>query len=659
MTLTSLRYLKNAGHYQNKNEFWICLIIGAIVVLGVFCILYYLLKIQIYNTNVAWIILGLILMVIQLLYVISIKNIPIWDSLSVINEAQKMLGMENAKISSVNGYFEMYGNNYFIVIFLYLFYSILAFFEIEHYWIFSIILNIFCIDGCIAVLCYLAKVIKGKKFAFILLFLFAINPYTYIYTIFVYTNTISELFNAIQILLAYSIYKSITCEDNKKLVIYSVLEGIVALLSFYLRATSFIIIIAVAMSLFLLIMNKGVNYIKLNKCVVSIAIIGACFIFTAIGYSKIESLYVDQSLKDKNFPMSHWVMMSFNSDSRGMYSQIDEKAIAECETKGEKNKWALNKLKDRIQNMGTKGLLERFMEKISVTWSEGLSYMYHLLASNQEYGITYKWLAGNNSSLFSIYYQLMLIVCYFACFIGCIKQIHSFKIDFFHQSISLVLLGAFIFYLIWEANPFYNICFMPLVTFIMVYGVDASNYTINYRLAGVFILLVGIAGVIVKDFNKAPLFQLDNYVVSTSHPRYYLKASIGDLSPTKSELKQSFRVKRGKSFNRIQFMLKSINDVVNAGYTIKLYNQDDKLLYESILYNEYPVGTEYYHTILLPDTYLEGSYYFKIESNQQNGLDTIGFMYLDLEKIDYNPSGTLYKDGINLKQDLILNVFVE
>lgn len=85
-------------------------------------------KKQIYQYAYSWLVCGGLIILLQFAYAFSLKMVPIWDSRNIINESARMLTDQVPQISSVNGYFDMYGNNYPIVIFLYNYYRILDFF---------------------------------------------------------------------------------------------------------------------------------------------------------------------------------------------------------------------------------------------------------------------------------------------------------------------------------------------------------------------------------------------------------------------------------------------------------------------------------------------------------------------------------------------------
>ena len=132
-------FSKSVIRHDSREELWLYILIALIICLLFMQIIKILQKKQIYQYAYSWLVCGGLIILLQFAYAFSLKMVPIWDSRNIINESARMLTDQVPQISSVNGYFDMYGNNYPIVIFLYNYYRILDFFHINNFWTASVL----------------------------------------------------------------------------------------------------------------------------------------------------------------------------------------------------------------------------------------------------------------------------------------------------------------------------------------------------------------------------------------------------------------------------------------------------------------------------------------------------------------------------------------
>ena len=660
-------FSKSVIRHDSREELWLYILIALIICLLFMQIIKILQKKQIYQYAYSWLVCGGLIILLQFAYAFSLKMVPIWDSRNIINESARMLTDQVPQISSVNGYFDMYGNNYPIVIFLYNYYRILDFFHINNFWTASIVLNIILIDISIVIFCVIIKKVKNSKWSFDFFMLCFFNPYTYLYTTFVYPTTFSLAAIAIIFLIIYCLFKSFHSLSNKRYIFNSILLGTAAILFFKLRATNFIVIIAFLIVGYIYWRNKAnKDYFYISKKVIIFFLL--CMSLGGIGtgalYNKIEENYVSEEMKSHNFPITHWIMMSNSNGSKGMFSEEDEKKTASCETYEEKIDMNLKELKSRLQAFSGKELLVHIIDKISVNWCEGGEYIQELMQCNQTYGGTYRFLAGEDNAVFSAYYQLYLGLIYFWGGSSIIKNILSKKIDYLYFLCILSLMGAFLFYVIWEVSPCYNICFVPLFGILATYSINMPRKCSckNYQYI-IYPVIIGASMIIFN--NEATLNEktsYDNFSISSIYRRPLLEHKTIDINQSGKELTQRFYIRETKKFNCISFLVNTLGknkDDEEARYLFTLYADNEKMLYQTEIKYDENYNGEFYYTIKMPMILKSGYYRFLIKPLGTE--DSYEFIYTRQEIVDNNPKGflTINNNNGQEKNDLIFNVYYE
>ena len=643
--------------YQSKAELFGYIVLGVILSVIGLCIIMFLLKKKIYMYKYSWFVIGIIIFVIQCAYVFSIKMVPIWDSRNIINEAARMLTDEVPHISSVNGYFEMYGNNYCVVLLLYFYYRILGLFHISHLWEATLFLNIVLVDCSIILFTYLLRKIKDEKIAYTFLLLCLFNPYTYVYCTYVYTTTFSMAAIPFLLFLIYCIIS----KSKKKKIAYSIALGVCSLILFKLRATNFIVLLAflIIFVLYYLYVYKS-KKINIKKFVVLFAIWCVSFLVSNMGYQLIEKHYVAQEIKENNFPITHWVMMANSNGGNGMYSEPDEQYTASFASKDEKQEKNIEELKIRLQSFLVYELFHHFKEKIAINWSQSITYITEIMKTNQTYSNAYRFLSGKDNAVFVIYFQISLSLIYLLAMLRAIRNLFSKNIDFANLDLMLILIGAIIFYLIWEVSPSYNICFVPLV---IVLASEEVYITIHKKYKALPLLYsIGIGSIMLFENRTAvehTIQTYDNYSIVSVYRRPSLELQVNNVSKENKILEQNFKINKNKKFNKIAILVNSELQNINTEYLFTLYDNDGNIIHKQNVKPDSKRIGEYYYIIDIPNKYGEGIYNFSIKGIGEE--DSLEFIYTKQEIVDSNPYGALSIDDNNEegKLDLIFNVYEE
>lgn len=140
--------------YDRRREYYFAIFIAVLVCLLLMIFIKRLIEIRVYDKRSSFVILFVFVFIIQIVLFIIITPLPIWDSMSVIEEALRMVE-DGFNMSSQNGYFERYGNNYPFTIFLAVLYKMLDILNIGNYWLVSVVLNTILIDASYVIGTYL------------------------------------------------------------------------------------------------------------------------------------------------------------------------------------------------------------------------------------------------------------------------------------------------------------------------------------------------------------------------------------------------------------------------------------------------------------------------------------------------------------------------
>lgn len=172
--------------------------------------------------------------------------------------------------------------------------------------------------------------------------------------------------------------------------------------------------------------------------------------------------------KNEAIPMTHFLMMGFNPTNMGVFSAEDYHYIFQFSTPQEKSAHALQRWKERVQDMGVVGVAQHFFKKTLIIYADG-SFGWKLegtsikqimgdsMALNAWYGI-------NNLSYsrtiapFEPFHQLL----WFVVLTGVAIRLFSHNQDNVETVILISLLMLNVFLLLFECRSRYIFLYMPL-----------------------------------------------------------------------------------------------------------------------------------------------------------------------------------------------------
>lgn len=560
--------------YLNKveNNITLIYIIGVIFLALLFLTLFKLIdKFKLGNKKIIVVLSFLIIIVLQITYASVMKTIPINDPGITHDEAVSIVKDNNISDKIHWNYFQRCTNNIPFTIMLGNIYKVCNLIGITDY---VFVRNIICmifIDITILFGYLFVKGIKnnntGLKFLLICMF----NPLIYIEVSYLYPNTISMTFVMVMI---YLFYKIIKAETIKMKVILTILLGLTTVVGGILRPTSYIVLIAFAIYVILkLIQNK--KYLK------SVLICGAIFIITGIPtmmlYKGIEKSYVKFDYTDTATPWSHYIMMGLGKN--GSYSGEDVRFTRSFDTKKEKITANLDEARNRLRELNISGLMNLASSKIQTVWSEGTSKYLLTSIESENYNKLYKYVVGSKNDLVVLYSQIYRITLLVFALISTVLMIKNKKLNF-DYIIYLTLLGAMLFFLMWEANKTYAICFIPILMLLATKGITEINeknmqkiYINNKKIFGVIILITVI--LLVSNYNhftkKGKYIDKEILINQTQYSVDYITRLYGD-----DVVYQTFYA--DKPFNTIELELKNPRKVKGVNYYVELLNNNNEII---------------------------------------------------------------------------------
>lgn len=588
-----------------------------------------------------------LIIIFQIVMICTFKIQPINDLLFLHDEAIRMLKLPQPQVSLLRfeNYFGHYPNNYGCLLLLYSYYKVLSFLGIatKYFVLASNILNMIIID--IGIVCgfVVVRYLKNIKMANLWMVLFLLNPWTYFWTFYYYTHTISFGIMMMLFMLFVLVWKE---RESFKGILYSFLLGILIYIGVKIRITNLIVCMAVAIAIFLF-WKKG--KIKLKQgFLILVMFCGVALSFAGYQYKTKDMFPKDNA---QEFPMTHWLMMA--SHGNGRYDRKDVLFTAQLPTQKSKKEETAQKIKENYQKLGVKGTLRLTGAKLRAVWLVGDDDFTKMSYVSSDYQYINEYLNGKNNGWILMYSYLIRIMLWCFSLIAALKLIR--KKDKWEYITMLCVLGGMVFHIFWEANPKYSICFMGMMTLLMLYGVETvSNCDIRRikLLKKKNILIYLIAMLLVLGLQPTYNYLKNNpKAFDNSYAVYqFTRNTVIKLSVNKNDtIKQSFH--SDINFKRIEIKIENIADMANTRVCLK--NRNDKTI-NTITLNKlkYDGSTIVWN---LKNDQKAGNYF--IEVIFKNIQKNIGIPVYNTANYDAYPNGCLYiRGGKKENADMLFSV---
>ncbi len=253
------------------------------------------------------------------------------------------------------------------------------------------------------------------------------------------------------------------------------IAGILLGIGYELRATAIIFAIA-ALIVVIFRLLTGVTE-KKRLAVKTILIALVAVLSSQITHTSMIN-FVGIDTTNTAFPTTHWIMMSLTPP--GGHNAEDEEFTASFATKEEKKAAVSERMREKLQTMGINGYAELVLTKVKRTFGDGMNGYTTFLSDGYKTGKLYDALFGNHKDLFILWHQgyYLFLMLGILMSVGVMLKAGCNK-DVFHVSryrelfyFLLVLLGAILFYVLWEASEQYSVPFMPVMLFLGLTGMQ-------------------------------------------------------------------------------------------------------------------------------------------------------------------------------------------
>ena len=615
-------YINRSYDYLNP----LVLIVGSIV--------YLLLLIKLYKVIIKLddkkkkIIVGILLglqFVLLLISTFVISSIPQVDLIHILTEINSL----NDTGSILNNvYYSVYPNNRFLLIILYGLQKIIP---ISNQILFSLLSTI-----CISVMSLFTYKTVNKVWdlnkGLLSLFICVLSPIFYLYVSYYYTDVLMLPFASI---LIYLIVKTKDEKNLKSNVLYGSLIGIIAIIGYKIRAVA--IFILVAYFVYLIFTKKTLIVLKKFAPI----IIGAILTITCI--CTIENKFFTNVNVDKEFPMTHWIMMGVNEKSYGYYSQDDYNLSSSASNVSERTDLNIKEIKNRLSDLGPFGTVKLLVVKLVSVWGKGdYSYQKYLELVN-DFNPSYSYLLEDKNIVINYLLQFSKIVVMFMAIISLINIYKSGK----KSIIAISLFGAVFFYLVWEVCPRYGLSFLPWLILIGTCSYDTLNTNYEkfkfYKYFKCIILVLTLA-LFAFSFNKYTGISYKENIVakdSVTKVKYISLNKEAVITQT---------VDLYDNFNKIRLKFK-VNEIDDATYKLELITKNEVVYEKEFKKND--LKDKKYTDFYLDKTYEGGSYTVRLSSDSASDLE----VYIAYkEKFDYYPNGILEVNEKEETGDLMFEV---
>lgn len=427
-----------------------------------------------------YIIVTTIMIIFQIIIGYLVRTNPSWDLGIVIKSAQEMVKYGHSTMQA--GYYIQAPNNIVITLIIAFALKVFALFKIKNIYLITLLVNILFIQLAIFLVFKITKKLFNNFTAcFTLVFIFLFIPF-YAYANICYTDTTSMFLP-----LAF-LYIFIKLKDNsstKYLIIYSVILGTLCFLSFGLKVTSIIMLIAYTI---LSVINK--NIIKLAKSLgitlITFIILYVSYVFAINKTNIINMKYSETQV----IPLTtHFVMMGMTGT--GAFSAEEWQYTFSFPDKASRKEANINKIKERLSNYKAQGYIQFLIQKAkNYTWGDGTYDFSAILSSyNVDYNILHEFLLEDGKyyhytfTYCQIYHFTMLsfILLSFVYSLGK-KQHNSDYINI----CQLAIFGLLLFLLIWETRSRYMLNFFPIFLIISISGIHYLSQNISAILKRLF-----------------------------------------------------------------------------------------------------------------------------------------------------------------------------
>lgn len=566
--------------------------------------------------------------------------------------------VNQGKFTITNTYFSMYTNNIPLTIYLSKYYKLLIHFGFRNYTMAGSLLGVFCINASIILTSLILKELRDRKLAVFFIAFNVFNPIIYLWGTFYYTLIIALPF------MMFGIYLIVKLQNETKLTNFCFKVFVLAInlyIGTQIRATTSFVLIGAIVLFIMKIPNyrldrtKIISHAKKLLCGTAVFIIGLLLVNSC--YHSMLDPTMEADYSQTRFPATHWIMMGLKDN--GGFDWGDEQETVTRSTKEDKIKFNKEQIRSRIQAMGIHGVGELIVKKLVYTWSDGSHDYPVTMRASHNFTNFHKYITGEKKDPFIIYCQIFNITILLFLFIHIVKLFRS-NITPVSLLIYIILLGGFLFHILWEANPKYSLNFILLVMFIDMEAL--SDLFQNEHLSHYFSKATMVFGnilillTIIISFILYPHFTKDSMKFDDLVQGQFVsnKDRISDINQG-SYIQQSFYT--GRAFNNIEIQVYNDSSTKDAVYKFEILDENQMTLYTT---DFSPNGINIVELIdfnfktIVPEK--ASTYYIKISSDGVLPDETVIFCMSNKEGYDVFPHGNLFVNDQEIAGDIAFSV---
>ena len=605
------------------------------------------------NLKILIVCLIILILFVELVFLCNFNTIPITDN-HMLNDQALVLAKKQSKYIDTNiPYFSKYGNNYFYTILLSFIFKLFLLLGIANFSMALMVLNTLFINIGILFSVLIIKRIFSLHCACKLLFVFSISPALYFSIPWYYTATASIPF------FMGIIYLVLLIKDEKK-TIYKVIESF--LLSFFIivgfniRPTAVISLLAIIICYILACLVKKR---EIKRDIFVIILLTAFSVVFSFSTKILVKNYVENV--SNNFPVTHWIMMGLHEN--GSFLQEDEIYTNSFKTKEEKIEANKKEIVRTLQEYGLTGIIEHIGEKLRVTWTDGTFGYNSRMVEDKKFSKLYKYVVYEKSDFIVLYCQIFHLFLLSAAVVGIINQLkHSSNNSMF--VIYLSLLGAIVFYILWEGKNAYSLPFLPLLFMMAFQGIDSIKFeyadikgenTIFLRaLRVVFAITIILT-------TSTMIVQYPNYVVEKNKFKDKSVYSFNEVFMRYTDQKESRKLNISqeffseKPFNTIRIKAKKINPKDQSDKYKATLTQSGNMVFTKYIKSS-DINSKEYITLKVPKIKVRSKERFVLQIKCIGKKENIKWGYRYSRQME-NIEGDLSINGETQPSDLFIQVY--
>ena len=398
-----------------------------------------------------------------------------------------------------------------------------------------------------------------------------------------------------------------------------------------------------------------------------------CFCFSfglaKTAYGAVEEHYLTFDKTDTEFPMTHWIAMGLDELGEGSYNANDEERTMSYPTAQEKKDATVSLIKERVGELGIGGVAGLYMKKLSNTFADGAGGYHSELNISRDYGLIWQMVYGVHRDPVLVWTQVFYLLSVL-CSIYLAYLLIKKKIPMEAMVLLLLLLGSYLFQMIWEAATIYSIGTMYVNGCMVALGLPfltgcgcaerdvAESGSDESRIAGsrivearidgsgtasckagcrpvnIVLVIVGVVGLCIM---VAALAKTQYVEVSMSVDQFLFQAEEYPALSYGQCISQSFETT--KDFSTISVQVRNLTGAYNDSvYEVSLYDDDGSCLQTQKLHG---CDTTDYGFCPMKFHNETGITKYEIRIEKTAGKEDLIFLYYDTGHYDVYPKGKM------------------